>query len=439
VTKGHSKRKSTWGYLPLFCIFGLVAAFSTPKNPLPAPSTRTTSTACPYHTPEEWQQFLERYASNPKWVETCEDSACDSKFYEFVKENIQDTLENCALVIAANPAIDRCTQNIRNFAPAWMRQHDQDSYGFMVDNHTYLADQEKADRPEGMMVPPDAIVAALPDRAKVEKAARDNGWKYITHDSALGGSRTFVLVTDPEDRFDKWLLLNLTDDKVLKSQTPLSILAVQKKDAGGNAFPKVHLNFRDWTMVRKGDGYTLELNETNNGKCYSCHASGVRQLIARRTPILEAKPTKGEPGYNPDDDAPAPGDFAYERLMEFNRRFRSYGTPDWEGRVVPENHGPALGEAQGCTDCHDGQSRGILTVSTSLAQLQRKIYYELSMPTDSGLTPLLERNEMYDPPLNDEEQNALKQALAVHADMTRDFLAARLPSLKAWLLENPCR
>ena len=100
--------------------------------------------------------------------------------------------------------------------------------------------------------------------------------------------------------------------------------------------------------------------------------------------------SRGEPGFD-EIGSPAPVEFAYNRLMEFNRRLRSYGSPDWDGKIVPENHGPALGRSKACTDCHDGKSRGILTVSTSKTQLEKKIYYELSMPYDTELQPLLER------------------------------------------------
>jgi len=48
-------------------------------------------------------------------------------------------------------------------------------------------------------------------------AARLNGWRYITHNSALAphdaapteGARTFIFKPDPSGRFDQWMLLNL--------------------------------------------------------------------------------------------------------------------------------------------------------------------------------------------------------------------------------------
>ena len=400
----------------------------------------SASTSCPYQTPQDWQNFLEVSANQKQWVKTCEDSTCDSKYYQHVKEKIVNTFDQCGAFIAQHESINQCTKNLRKFTPTWMRQHDVDSYGFSVDNHTYLMDQEAPDKPPGMMKVPDAIVAALPDRNKVERVARENGWMYLTHDSALGGLRTFVVITDPAGRFDQWMLLNLhTGNASLKEGTPMSVLSVQKKDSSGRTLSQVRLHFRDYTVNHTPKGYSLSLYDTNNGKCYSCHASGMRQLIARRTPTMDAQPSQGEHGIDGRDLASNAPDFGFQRLMELNRRIRSYGTVDWNGRVIPENHGPALGKAQGCLDCHDGKTRGILTVSTSTVQLKQKIFHELGMPPDSHLTRLLERSEMKNPELAAGENLALANAFNVHDEATKKFEDSKFPALKGWLLETPCR
>jgi hypothetical protein len=221
--------------------------------------------------------------------------------------------------------------------------------------------------------------------------------------------------------------------------TPMSILVVQKKDAAGNRLSHVRLHFRDYTIEHRESGYTVNLHETNNGKCYSCHANGMRQLIARRTPILQSKPSRGEPGFKEQDDGPADPEFSFQRLMELNKKIRSYGNPDWNGMIHPENHGPALGQAQGCIDCHDGKTRGILTVATSHDQVQKKILLELSMPPDTDLPRWIERNEMQDPVLTLPEQRSLKKALEAHEDLLRDFEASRFTELKKWFLQTSCR
>jgi hypothetical protein len=395
---------------------------------------------CPLRTAEEWQQFLNHSADDNGWAVTCEDEGCDEKFWRHVRTKVQATLAACAGVIAQTPQLEKCTANFRRFVPVWLRQHDGESYGFNVDNHRYLAEQESSDKPEGMMVVPPEIVAALPDRKRVEEAARKHGFKYLTHDSAIDGIRTFVLNPDPKGRYDQWLLLNLKAGKSALASTtmPLSVLTVQKADASGRRLSKVRLHFRDYTINDESRPYTLENNESGNGKCYACHASGVRQLIARRTPVLEGKPARGETGFDEAGVNP-PKDFAFSRLMEFNRRLRSYGQPDWDGKILPEDHGPVLGKAQGCTDCHDGKSRGVLNMSTSVSQVEKKVLAELGMPYDTPLPRLLERDQMKNPALLPHEERMLKNAFDAHESLTKDFEASRMPELKKWLLETPCR
>ncbi len=405
-----------------------------------APSDGAPESSCPLETPEQWQQFLERYAGDARWVKTCEDKPCDAGYSRLVRQKIQGVLDRCQSYLAAHPPIALCTSNLRDFVPSFLAQHSEDSYGFTVDNHTYLAAQEAADRPAGMMQPPPGLIAAMPLRVNLEIAARKNGWKYITHDTALGGVRTFVFIPDPEGRFDQWMLLNFVkkDQPAIDPATPMSFIAVQKKDAAGHDLPQVRLHFRDYDLVPSDGGFQLQLFEDRNGKCYSCHPSGVRQLIDRRTQVLEAQPVKGERGYDPSGKT-APPDFAYGRLQELNARLGSYGLPDWEGRIVPAHHGPAIGSALGCTACHDGSLRGVLTVSSSPRQVQHRVHDELVMPPTPGLVSLLERSENRRVKLSPSERSRLEAALQTHEELNRDYDESRLPELRRWLLEQPCR
>ncbi len=422
-------------------VVGHLIASQVSRSSLSLPQKLDTSAnRCPLKTPQDWQNFLESASDSPKWVATCEDSTCDASFYQHVKEDVQSIFEKCASFISSHPEIARCTLNLKKFTPAWMRQHDSYSYGFTIDNALYLKDQDNPRRPSGMMIVPDAIVKALPDRNKVEEVARQNGWQYLTHDSALSGSRTFVLIRDPKGRFDTWMLLNLQgSDATLTDSQPLSVLAVQKADVNGKPLEKVQLHFRDYTLKKSDEGYRLALYTDNNGKCYGCHPNGVRQLIARRTPILYSKPSRGEEGFNESGEIPANSDFAYRRLMEFNRRLRSYGSPDWEGKIVPADHGPALGEAQGCTECHNGRIRASLNLSTSHVQLEQKVLKELTMPTDNQWPRLLEKSQMRSAEMTPEDRAALERAYGDHREILQDFEASRFPTLKAWMLESPCK
>jgi hypothetical protein len=427
----------------LLLLLGASVAFACGSSAGPVPSAPVVGApapSCPVETPEQWRQFLERYAGDARWVKTCEDKACDAEYSSLVQEEIQSVLTRCEGFIASHAPIARCTKNLRDFVPSFLAQHSGDSYGFTVDNHTYLTAQEANDRPNGMMRPPPELIAALPLRVNLEIAARQNGWKYITHDSALDGVRTFVFIPDRGGRFDQWMLLNFVkkDQPAIDPETPMSFIAVQKKDASGHDLAKVRLHFRDYNMAPSGEGFELRLIEDRNGKCYACHASGMRQLIPRRTPVLDAGPVKGDPGYDPSGRT-VPKDFAYGRLQELNAKIRSYGMPDWEGRIVPAHHGPALGAALGCTTCHDGSIRGILTVSTSVRQLEQKIYDELAMPPSSGLIALIERSQIKSAALPEEERRALDAAFDAHAHLNRAFDASRLPELRRWLLDEPCR
>jgi hypothetical protein len=436
----------------LLLLLGTSAAFACGSVARPAPGVvrapaamdaavaGAAESACPLETPEQWQQFLEQYAGDARWVKTCEDKPCDASYSRLVRQQIQGVLDRCQSYLAAHPPIALCTRNMRDFVPTFLAQHSEDSHGFTVDNHTYLTAQEAADRPAGMMQPPPGLIAAMPLRVNLEIAARQNGWKYITHETALGGVRTFVFIPDPEGRFDQWMLLNFVkkDQPAIDPSTPMSFIAVQKKDAAGHDLPQVRLHFRDYDLVPSDGGFQLQLFEDRNGKCYSCHPSGMRQLIDRRTQVLEATPVKGEPGYDPSGRT-APPDFAYGRLQELNAKLGSYGMPDWEGRIVPAHHGPALGSSLGCTGCHDDHLRGILTVSTSPRQVQHKIYDELAMPPTPGLISLLERSENPRAKLSPAEHARLEAALAAHEKLNHAFDESRLPELRRWLLEQPCR
>ena len=433
----------------LLLLLGMVVASACGSVAGPAPSTPTAPIArsapdpdpsCPLETPAQWQQLLERYAGDARWVKTCEDKPCDAEFSKLVEQEIAGVFDRCGGYLAAHAPIARCTKNLRDFVPSFLAQHSSDSYGFTVDNHTYLTAQEAADRPTGMMRPPPALIAALPLRVNVERAARQNGWRYITHDSALEGVRTFVFIPDPEGRFDQWMLLNFLkkDQPAIDPQTPMSFIAVQKKDASGHGLAKVRLHFRDYNMTPSNGGFQLDLFEDRNGKCYSCHPGGMRQLIPRRGAVLDASPVKGETGYDARARTAPPG-FAYGRLQELNATLRGYGAPDWGGLIVPEHHGPALGAALGCTACHDGTIRGLLTVSTSARQVEHKISDELAMPPTPGLVALLGRSEDARLKLSSAERATLHSAVEEHAKLNRELDASRSPELRRWLLQEPCR
>lgn len=401
------------------------------------------ASACGLGSPRQWQSFLEEHAEDPRWLDTCEDSTCDAAHFTTVKSTVQRVLEKCQAQIAASAKISACTQNMRRFVPAWLRQHDSVSFGFALDNRSYFAAQEAADRPPGMMVPPAEIIAAIPSRAKIEEAARQKGWRYLTHDSAIDGVRTFIYKPEPGPlhRYDQWILVNYPDggDKVATDQ-PVSVLTIQLRDISGNPLPRTRINFRDHTLKDLGGGnYAAEPAIDGNGKCFACHPSGARKLIERPGKVLAAKPVKGVDADYEETGTKVPGEFAATRLKEFNQILMSYGIPDWDGKIEPADFGPALGREQNCTSCHDGQVRGMLTVATSFAQTGVKIVDQLAMPPERDqktVLDLLEKSDLNAMSASDNEKfNDLDTA---HKKVMAEYVDARGATLKNWLLETPC-
>jgi len=379
------------------------------------------SASCPLKSPADWRHFLEDTSADESWVRTCSDlSNCQElvgAFAAHVQADVIDVIGKCTSDLADNPTIDLCTAHLRRYIPVWMRQHDSDSYGFLQDNATYLAAQTGSDEPAGMMDPPPALLAALTNRSTIEEAARSSGWPYVTHPSGLGGVRTFVTTSDPNGRFDQWMLVGLDDSAtVVPSPSIMSFIGVEKKDAIGRDLAKVRLHFRDYLLTQTDGVWKVDLSSTLAGKCYACHGSGMRLLI----------PTSAS--------------------ASINARLLSYGLPDWNGTLDPADHGPPLGADLGCTSCHNGVTRGVLTVSTSEGMLRQKLVDQLSMRSpangrkvpDEAAMALLAREESGMPALSPDEASSLAQARAEHWADYQGLVASRYPTWRAWVLDKPC-
>ena len=397
--------------------------------------------ACPYHTAAEWQAFVDRWAADARWAKTCEEGECDEAFAGAVDRDVRQVFDQCADLLARTPGVAACTENLRRFTPRWLEQHSPDSYGFTLANHDYFAAQEAPGMPPGMMRPPPELVLAIPDVGRATAVARDHGWKYLVQDSCLGGARMFVTIPDPAGTFDQWMLLNLATgaagEPAVDVDRTMSFIAVQRKDAAGNALPRVRLHFRDYTIkAASSGGYRITLDETAATKCYACHPSGVRQILPRRTQSLAAAPVRGEPGFGV---GVATEGFGAQRLGELNARLGAYGLPDWNGLIVVGDLGPALGKGLGCAGCHDGRSRGFLTMAVSESQLEIKVDHELAMPPDQALRELLERSEMRDPPLDAADEKRLKEARLRHRELDVRVHASRAPALREWLGATRCQ
>ena len=393
----------------------------------PAQVEHHASVACPLKTPAAWQTFSELAANDAHWVQTCSDQDnCQElvgDFAEHVQRDVLDTLASCSEDVRKNPNIDACTANLRRFAPAWLRQHGSQAYGFEQTNHDYFAAQTSAEAPPGMMDPPSALLGALPARAALALAAQRAGWSYLTHDSCLGGVRTFINIVDPDDRFEQWLLLGVDPQaEAIADPAIMSFLAVQKRAADGSLLEQVRVHFRDYRLSQLDGVWQAALPEQGDGKCYACHGSGVRQLLP----------------FSSTDNAAV--------LDGLNQRLASYGLPDWNGSIRTADYGPALGAELGCTHCHDGEQRGPLTVFTSEGMLYQKVVEQLSMRAfdgshavpDQAAMRLLQQQKEATTPLSPSELQALARARTEHEADYAELVASRLPALVGWLLETPC-
>jgi hypothetical protein len=256
--------------------------------------------------------------------------------------------------------------------------------------------------------------------------------------------RIFIAIDDVRDRFDRWMIVNLdAEAKRVVSPAIISFIAVQKRSAEGAPLSRVRLHFRDYWAVDTGNSWSLSLPDTLAGKCYACHASGMRLLLPTRSEITASAPVRGEEGFDGSDTSP---DFAMTRLARFNERLLAYGAHDWNDTVRPADHGPPLGRDLGCTSCHDGSLRGALTVSTSEGTLAQKMVEQLSMRgtlggvavPDTAAMSLLERERKGAPPLSSDEKTALDRARSEHERDYAHIMAERFPSWKAWTLEQRC-
>lgn len=406
------------------------------------------SASCPLKSRHDWQVFLDRTTDDERWVKTCAFNAdCEESFGDFndeVRTNVLGIFDRCSSDLADNPDIARCTARLRQFIPAWTNQHASNTYGFSSDNAAYFAAQIESDEPPTMMDPPAAILAALPERARIEETAAENGWPYLTHDSFFGGLRTFILVTDPENRFDQWFLVSLDPDGTLVTKNPvMSFIAVQKKDASGRDLDRMRVHFRDYLMGQVAGTWQLALPELHEGKCFACHLTGTRQLLPTHGSVVVSAPVSGEPGFG---QSPVPADFGFTRLSELNQRLLSYGVPDWNGAIDPADAGPALGGSLGCTVCHNGEIRGPLSVLTDERSIESKMVDELDMRSyapgvpvpDETAIALLDREITGTPPLTVDEVGALDEARAQHIADYESFVADRFPAWRTWVLEQPC-
>jgi hypothetical protein len=257
--------------------------------------------------------------------------------------------------------------------------------------------------------------------------------------------RTFVVRDDPDERFEQWMLVGLENETVVPESSILSLIAIQLKDANGRILDELRLHFRDYLLSRVDDSWTAVLPESHDAKCYACHPTGLRELRHRRGNVLASAPVRGEPGYSGSETTADP-EFSFDRLSALNERIRAHGVAQWLPDMNPDDLGPPLGRSLGCTECHDGVTRGILSVLTDETQLEQKVVTELAMGAfspgkvfpDEHSMALVDREERADPPLSDDERAELELTRAERRRTFEELEAERFPAWRAWALEVPC-
>lgn len=392
--------------------------------------TSSASSPCPISTAADWQTFLQN--STATIVSPYDDENYgngSNKLYAKLGPILQ-TLDDCHDFVAASPVLSACTANFDVFAKSQLRHNDPNSMGWDVDNLAYIESEEAPDKPAGMETIPGPLNNSTPGTLDdIAQIAKTNGWKYVIQQSALSSNpRTFINI--PGDKFDQWILY---DGPIQPGPATLTaIITVQKQDSSGRHLSPYKVHFRDLNYGTSPSA-NVQPAIVDGAKCYSCHPAGVRPLITYQTKYTSAEPVAGEAPPNPPlSDA----DFGLQRIKYFNNIMRAYGPLDFDGAYLPQEHGPALGAAQGCTGCHDGHTQGILTFSTSTEQIQQKLVNELSMPPSPHLADL--QTKEYLNLLSAEEKTELANAQMARGNTYSQFMADRPETVKKWVLSQPC-
>lgn len=436
-------RRAEAGLLTLALVMSVAACGSNASPPTQSEPFQP-SADCPLRTLADWQAFLRDAASRPEWSKTCSDlDDCEPQLADFeaqVQSQIVDVFARCESDLGDYPPLARCSSRLRGFVPPWLRQHGSHRYGFDQANDGYFAAQSASDKPPQLMELPQELLAALPDGQAIQQVARAQGWPYLIHDSALGGTRFIFNLPERDGGFERWFVLGV--DPATWQVANRSIVSFIGLELPSAEHPRPRPHFRDYVVQAGEGGWSTELPTDFGGKCFACHPNGLRQLLPGAVATTLAAPVRGELQFGSEVDE---REFGLQRLAAFNQHISSYPPPDWGASLNTADHGPALGSGQGCTTCHDGNVRAALSIMTSEGTLWQKVVGQLSMgrPSNDQSIPdlpamaLLER-EALGPALDKAETADLAAARARHQIDFEQLVQARPTDLERWLLEVPC-
>jgi|GEM_PF-4600320 len=266
-----------------------------------------------------------------------------------------------------------CFSNLENFVRTQKITHqDGHHMQFLASDQEYLSSR----RPELLSLPTE-LSNGLPENWR--KICQDKGWtclpfvsKSLPNPSRLSFKRLLIIIDGAD--YDKWMLFT-TDADNGSDERLIDFMAIEKTEQVGNQItqrPRPLMHFAEYWRDRNGAKPEFRKDIAS---CYKCHPSGMKDIV------------------------PAYGSVARNQLPlvdKINKRIADYGRMDWGQNSVNINHyGPAMGEKQGCLECHNGRLRGEINAAHLGERSRHQIYFKMGQ--DLTMPPqLAKQNENKD-------------------------------------------
>ncbi len=414
------------------------------KNALPEEEWR-----CVLKTPEHWQWIKEIFARHV---------ADDWVIYHAKK-----FVRACRDEMVSTPALRACTQGLRGFIPG-LEQDEKKSYGlgFDLSDEDYVALQSSQGADPVLDIPTE-FLDVWPDLDQIEKICVKKGWPYLKYRSPQVGAKTkerfFVRIAGPRGSYIKWFA-GISDPVSRRMESLTGMMGVQFKDQKGVLKP-ARLQYRDWEVHRGSEGM-LTLNMTNNTRCYGCHSNQLKKIEILPGSLAEVMPVAGEA--IPNTKAVAYTDsIAWKRVMAINQELESYRGLSWNRAIDPKKHGPVLGKAQGCVQCHNHSAGGADSNPWPLTYdhfrkedtLETKVVWALRMPPPGAklkqvldkrdalpvMMGSLEVGKQYaaaEQQLTENERALIQAAREKNKKLLAEIRQDYWRELSAWIAATPC-
>ncbi|MEQ1876929.1 MAG: hypothetical protein ABL958_09810, partial [Bdellovibrionia bacterium] len=273
----------------------------------------------------------------------------------------------------------RCAQNKNPVCLERLESFVENQRGLREDGHTYrflLSDTDYvATRAPGVVELPPEFADGLPGDWR--EICERNGWKYLEYASNLIAnppnlSFKRVLILVPGETFERWIQFTVPEKNT--QERLIDIIGVehsQVEDGKLTELQSVKLNFIEYW--RDGEGKNPQVR-SKMASCFKCHAGGMRRIVPAGGSVSVA---------------------GAEVLKEFNKKIASYESYEFAGAVRPDLGGPAMGDKQRCTNCHDGETRGMFNAHHMGLRSRQQIYHK--MVEDLRMPPSIRSKPEYKP------------------------------------------